>query len=1242
MRGLELRLLGATRVFVDGRASTLRTRKALALLVFLAAEGGMHRREKLAELLWPASGAGRTALRSALASVRRTLGEGDTDSRGGFLKVEGDLLGVEAGPDLGLDLAVLREASQAARASRLGGQKGENLIATLKDADAAYRGEFLEGFGLEDAPEFDLWVISQRSLWRARVGEVLAHLGELEAERGELAASVSTAERWVARDPMEEAARVRLMEARSALGDPGGALEAYDEYRRDLLELGVDPGPEVEALAARVRTLAETVRSEKQPSAPGSLPMPFVGRGADFETLVEEYRAARSGEVRPVVVVGEAGIGKTRLVEEFVGWAASKGADTLVGRTSKTEMPLPYEALVDALRPRLERERAPDDLLEDRWLAELSRVLPELRSRYPDLPAPTADEASARALLFEALARLGAALAVKSPRRSGAGAGEKGEPLVVFLDDVQWADGATLDALRYACRSWARDGVPVLLLATVREEDLGEGAFGGWSSSLGRELPVRRITLAPIDENDIHNLLRLIAGATQPGANGTRQEDVQRVGRWLWDETDGHPLFLAQIVGVLLDRGVLAERAGYDGRTEVVLFGEGFDEAELRGLIPAGLRELVRDKLRPLPATAADVLAAGAVLGRGFGFGALTRVAGVGEAEGLSALDDLVSARLLEEGVMPSGSSGGTYSFAHDKIRDVAYTEAGEARRGVFHRRALEYLEDRGAPAAELARHAFAAGTREEAFRLLIAAAEEATAVFAAGDAVVYYERAREIRENPTWVTARVNGTVPEYLRLYGGLARACALIHDGARAQEAYERMLAVAHEAGDREAEWEALHGLGAQALGYTHGPEDAELLRGVRRREASEGLAASVDGAEEGPGRARSAAVYSHGSARRYAERALSLARELRREDLILRSEFGLGVACVWAGLWGEAVAHMEEVVSLHAAWADTEGSTLINPTWSKGLVAWGKGLVDGPDDAFGPTGALQKLRRETGALLGAVDTDYARTQMGATAMWLTMPGDYEEAIGQASRGLEAARSLGHPQLMFTNLVNLGNAHQEAFALAAARSEFSEMFDWVYFPVLRREIHARLCAVAALSGEWERAHEHALEALGLASEIFLPISHLHHHHDVEALLRGGDADLARENLRLFEQRTRGQRGYFRLAYLRSEAVLARWNGDTDGALSLLREALGLAEGLGLPGETWQVGATLGEVHEERGEGGPSERAFGRASVVIRRLAANMKDGDLRNGYLTAPQTRRVLEKVRDQGAHPGPPVS
>ena len=671
----------------------------------------------------------------------------------------------------------------------------------------------------------------------------------------------------------------------------------------------------------------------------------------------------------------------------------------------------------------------------------------------------------------------------------------------------------------------------------------------------------------------------------------------------------------------------------------------------MRGLVPAGLRELILDKLGPLSAAAADILAAGAVLGRGFGFGELARVAGVRETEGIAALDGLVSARLLEEGGAPSrgGHPGGAYSFAHDKIREVVYTEAGEARRGVFHRRALEVLEERGegrgASASDLARHALGAGIPKKALGHLLAAGEGATAVFAARDAVGHYGRARELLEDRPWGVAPALGEgVPERLRLYGGLARASALVHDLARAQEAYEEMLSVAREAGDREAEWEALYGLGTLVTGFTVGPDGDELLRGMRRREDPRDTVSTADAARERHERAKGAgATRSPRAARRYAERALRLARELGREDLVLRSEFGLGVACVWSGMWKESADHMNTALSLYATSDSREmdPQNLIHLLWSKGVAAFGKALADGPADAFGPAGALQKYFREAAKLSNALDTDYARAQLGYQGMGLAWAGEYEEAIGTASRGLEASRSLGHPQNAYLSLKGLGDAYRATFALEEARSAYLENLDWVAFSPLEEDGHAKLCAVAALSGEWERAREHALEAIGRGKELLLPTSYLHLHHDIEALLRGGDTELAREILRGFARRVGRGRGYFRVAYLRSAAVFARWDGGTDRTLALLYEALELAERLGLPGEAWQVGAALGETHEERGETGPSGRAFGRASVVIRRSAANIKDQGLREGFLAAPQVRRVLEKSQDLGVHPVQPV-
>ncbi len=156
------------------------------------------------------------------------------------------------------------------------------------------------------------------------------------------------------------------------------------------------------------------------------------GRASAFRQLVGIYQQTQQGQPQAVLLVGEAGIGKTRLASEFVVWTWTQGAEVFRGHTFELGGRLPYQPLVEALRERLEAENAPEDLLEDLWLAELSRLLPELRLRYPDLPAPPRMRLSGKLRLFEAVARFLDALAERAP-------------VVLFLDDLHWVDGASLD-----------------------------------------------------------------------------------------------------------------------------------------------------------------------------------------------------------------------------------------------------------------------------------------------------------------------------------------------------------------------------------------------------------------------------------------------------------------------------------------------------------------------------------------------------------------------------------------------------------------------------------------------------------------------------------------------------------------------------------------------------------------------------------------------------------------------------
>jgi predicted ATPase len=230
--------------------------------------------------------------------------------------------------------------------------------------------------------------------------------------------------------------------------------------------------------------------------------------------LIEAYHTAQRGQTQVVLLQGEAGIGKTRLAKEFLAWAEREGADVLQGCAFETGSRLPYQPVIEALRRRIEREHAPDDLL-----AELTRLLPELGDRYSDLPAPQGDKSLARNRLFEAVARLLQALAKRAP-------------LVLFIDDVQWADTASLDVFHYLARSWSESPTPALLLLTLPVGTRGlRPELDEWRASVERTVPLTRLQLDRLTSEDILCLLQALGGAG--GKDG---------GRWKRREPNQTPL----------------------------------------------------------------------------------------------------------------------------------------------------------------------------------------------------------------------------------------------------------------------------------------------------------------------------------------------------------------------------------------------------------------------------------------------------------------------------------------------------------------------------------------------------------------------------------------------------------------------------------------------------------------------------------------------------------------------------
>ncbi len=1266
MGNLTIKLFGPPQVRHEGRSVEFRARKSLALLAYLAAGDGSRSRDEITNLLWPRSDGerGRASLRSALAGLRGALGEATAPPGRGHLVVDGDALGLASGPELDLDLGALESAHALARSvpgSRdLAAELHHETVSRLRSAAEAYRGEFLKGFYLNDAPDFDLWLDLQREAWRGRLELVYDRLSGLLLEAGELGEAITTAAAWTERLPLSEEAHRRLMEVQLAAGDGPGALNTYETFRSlSKRELGAEPRPEIEALASRAGERASVhapqrghmgapravTRAGNTPELPST---PFVGRSEEFDALADAYRFALSGDSQVVALVGDAGIGKTRLAEEFLSWAEAQGADVLRGRPPQSGG-LAFGVLTDALRRRVERERAPDDLVDDVWLSELARILPELKERYPDLQPPSGEESQARARLLEAISRLVAAFDSR-----------EAAPVILFLDDMHWASRSSLDALRYAGRRWVEEGTRVLVIFALRPEATEAlPSLAGWLSGLARELPVRYLELEPLALGDTLNLLRALLGRTSGGED--REEggpdageepsgvDLERLGLWLYEETGGQPLFLSETLKLLLAKGVLIVRTEADGTPVVSLGSAARDVEALRGSLPENVREAIHARLSRLSGGAQKLLAAGAVLVPRFTFERAVKVTGLEENEGLEALDEALASRLVEEGRgerEPFGS-GDVYVFAHEKVRDVIYTEAGAARRRVFHRRTFETLESAGGiPSVELARHALAAGLPDQAFRHSIAAGDAAMALFAAGDAIVHYERARRLIGDGT-LPATATATAPELERLHTKLGRAYEFSEDWEEARKVYEALLSYARKAREPALEWAALNHMATLAMKRSYDLDTAkrlfeDALQVAERTDDRVGIANVEWSLAETLARASDPdAALEHG------ERALALARELGLTELAAGSLYALASRHAHIGDWKSAAANAEESRKLYAEirekGSSDEGPALVSlRIEAPPSSALGYRAMEGENLSLRSLSmSMLGLHREgveagRGALAIGVETSNTWLRANASvglAMGLTDSGEYEEALHVARRGVDEAR-VGASPFIPMMLVALGYAYEAVLLVDAAREAHQEALERseTIGNLFTLVSTSYLCANRALAGDWETAHAYALELAALMQEVRTPVRHTNRacHLHTEAFLRGGDERLAREGVRRVG-RSVGDNRRNQVSYLRSLAVLARWEGDADAAVERLREAALLAEDLGLPGQLWQIRADLGELYEEQGEDGEARRAFAETAQVVQALAEKIGEEGLRSSFLAASRVRRVLAAVQ-----------
>ena len=508
---------------------------------------------------------------------------------------------------------------------------------------------------------------------------------------------------------------------------------------------------------------------------------PFVGRQQELAALKAALEETLVGKGSLQVVAGEAGIGKTRLARELMLYAQLRGAKVLVGRCTEAEGSLPYLPFVEALGTLVgeeEKEDLQERLGEDAPI--VAKLLPRIAARLRDLPeAPQLPPESERYTLFQAVAALLRGVADESG-------------LLLVLEDLHWADKASLLLLQHLAREL--QGSRLLVVGLYRDVEVDpKHPLSEVLADLRRDHLYERIALGGLPQVDVRALVTAIG----------EQEMPDELARALYEETEGNPFFVEEILRHLVQEGILHRSdAGWISDLSI---------AEMR--LPEGVKDAIGRRLDRLSDDCHLLLRQGAVLGRQFRHDLLARVSEKGDEELLDLVEEALAALVLEE----TPGREVAYSFTHALTRQCLLEELSVARRGRLHLRTAGAIEATHPSAleehaAELAHHLYEAGAAADPAKVvyyLTLAGEQALAAVAYEEGARLYEMAVEVldlNEKPD---------AAQHCELLLALGEARNKAGERDRAGEAFYQAAGIAREMGAAELLARAALGRGGRFL-------------------------------------------------------------------------------------------------------------------------------------------------------------------------------------------------------------------------------------------------------------------------------------------------------------------------------------------------------------------------------------------------------------------------------------------
>jgi predicted ATPase/DNA-binding SARP family transcriptional activator len=1039
MSTLEIHFLGECRfVYENGVVTGLQTRRMHSLLGFLLLHAGQQlSTTQLAFLFWPDSSEkqAKTNLRRLFFYLRNVFPAIEQ-----FLNRNDHTVQWRTDAPYTCDVAQLETHLSAAQQA-LQAEDSSAARLHLEEAIRLQRGELLPDC-------YEDWLFPIRERLRQRYLETLDRLLLLLEEEGEYASAIRYGELLLRQDPLLEKTYRQLMQLHMLTGDHASALRLYHVCTSTLeRELGVEPHPETTTLHQRLLKFGEHT-AERPTAIPDHLPesIPLVGRQHERRQLLTLWRKAARGHATFVLIGGEAGIGKSRLAQELYLWVSQLGIDAVRTRSYPASAGLAYAPVIDWLRSdrlalRLQR-------LESVWLSELARLLPDLLVMHPELPPPQPlTEEWQRQRLFATLAHT-----LHGDR----------QPLLLWLDDLQWCDRETLAWLQYLVQ--VDPAAPLLILGTLRREEV----------TLDHPLLPLVYHLRQIDRLVEIDLERLDALETSELASRVANIELSVPElRRLYEDTDGNPLFVVEMVRAAREQtrtpSVSAPSVTMGATREPI-------KAGAQVLLPPKVYGVIQSRLAQLSPLAHELVGLAATVGRSFTVAILAQASELAEGQLVRAIDELWQRRIVRE----QGIAGAedAYDFSHDRIRDVAYDELSPIRRRRYHRAIALGLERLYAAqlaewSAELAHHHEQAGNYAQARSYYRCAGQRATDQFAHSEALAYFTRALHLLGDP------VTQDAAERFDLHALRERVHHLQASRAAQEEELAIMLALADALKDEQRR--CIVWLRRSALAEGHGAYGEAVVAVQQAIQAAQSAASQRQQAE---GYIQFGSVlWNRGiypQAEEQYRQALHIAQTSGERDLEATTLLHLGALNVYCGDYHEALRISEQALLSTRVVGNREGEI-----WAHNQL--GFCIVEQGDDDYAQ--AVSHLTTGLALARKIGSRAYVAKLASNLAMLYDRQGAYEAALACLDESLAIAQETDSARHRAFSLNHRANTLEHQGMLAAAQERYGEALA-IFQRIGYRQGEGKTLSELGMLHVWLGDHQTALDltdqALAIAHQV------------------------------------------------------------------------------------------------------------------------------------------------------------